>query len=144
MVANATVIRNNKDLTWTLGKIKELQKRLHHITLDDVSQFANQTYIFANQFSAMLDLALIITKGALLRNEFRGAHFKPEYPKRDDEAWLKTTIATYDPAKDEPVITYEEVDVRHVNPKGNIRDYTQGKRTSHTLENIPKNVVLPI
>ena len=47
----------------------------------------------------MLDLALIITKGALLRDEFRGAHYKPEFPNRDDAHWLKTTIATYDPAR---------------------------------------------
>ncbi len=54
----------------------------------------NQTYTFANQFDSMLELALVITKGALLRDEFRGAHYKPEFPERDDEHWLKTTIAT--------------------------------------------------
>lgn len=144
MVANVTVKRDNKDLAWTMDKLKELRERYKNITLDDVSQFANQTYIFANQFAAMLDLAMIITKGALLRNEFRGAHFKPEYPERNDDEWLKTTIATYDPAKDEPVITYEEVDVRHINPKGIRRNYSEAKKHKPTLENIPKNIVLPI
>ena len=66
----------------------------------------NQTYVFANQFASMLELALVITKGALLRNEFRGSHYKPEFPERDDKNWLKTTIATYDPNLDEPVISY--------------------------------------
>lgn len=144
LVSHATVKRDNRDLAKAIDKIKELRERYKNISLDDRSQFVNQTFVFANQFSAMLDLALIITKGALLRNEFRGAHFKPEYPERNDEEWLKTTIATFDPATDEPVITYEPVDVRHLNPKGVVRNYTHAKKVKPTLENIPKNIILPI
>ena len=81
---------------------------------------------------------MVITKGALLRNEFRGAHFKPEFPKRDDEHWLKTTIATYRSELDEPVITYEPVDMRHLKPI--LRDYSQAKKVKPTLENIPANI----
>ena len=93
LVDNVTVKRNNRDLEKTLDKIKELKERYKNITLDDLGTTLNQTYIFANQFRAMLDLGKIITKGALMRDEFRGAHFKPEFPERDDEHWLKTTIA---------------------------------------------------
>jgi len=142
MCNNVTVMRNNGDLKKTLSKIKEIKDRYGNITLDDRSQFANQTYAFANQFSAMLDLAFIITKGALLRNEFRGAHFKQEFPKRDDEHWLKTTIATFDPSQDEPVISYLPVDTRHLKPI--LRDYSQAKKVKPTLENIPANIQLPI
>lgn len=142
MVCNVTVKRNNKDLQKTLDFIKEIRKRSQRITLDDKSQFANQSYIFAAQFDAMLDLALIITKGALLRNEFRGSHFKTEFGERDDENWLKTTIATYDLQQDEPVITYEPVDTRHLKPI--LRDYTHAKKVKPTLENIPANLSLPI
>lgn len=141
MVENATVTRNNKDLRLTIDKIKELRERYGKITLPDRSQFANQSLAFALQFGAMLDIALIITKGALLRNEFRGAHFKPEFPKRDDENWLKTTIATYDPASDEPVISYEPVDLRHLKPV--LRDYMHAKKIKPTLENVPDNIQLP-
>ncbi|MCB1135738.1 MAG: succinate dehydrogenase flavoprotein subunit, partial [Chlamydiia bacterium] len=116
MVANVTVQRNNTDLAKTLDKLKEIRERYQHIRLGDKSQFANQTYAFANQFKYMLELALVITKGALLRDEFRGAHFKPEFPARDDKNWLKTTIATYDPSKGEPSITYRPVDTRHLQP----------------------------
>ena len=140
MTCNVTVKRNNQDLEATLNKLKELRERYQYISLDDRSQFANQTYAFANQFSPMLELAMVITKGALLRNEFRGAHFKPEFPKRDDENWLKTTIATYDP--NEPIITYEPVDLRHLKPI--LRDYTQAKKVKPTLENIPVNLALPV
>lgn len=142
LVRNVTVKRNNKDLELTYEKIREIQDRFQNISLDDKSQFANQTYIFAGQFDAMLNLALIITKGALLRNEFRGAHFKPEFPKRDDENWLKTTIATYNPLTGEPDISYESVDLRHLKPV--LRDYSSAKKVKPTLENVPENLPLPI
>lgn len=140
MVANVTVKRNNPDLQKTMDKIKEIRERTKQISLPDHSPFANQSYIFANQFEAMIDLALVITKGALLRNEFRGAHFKPEFPERDDENWLKTTIATYEP--DEPKITYEPIDLRHLKPVK--RDYSKAHKGAPPLENIPSNIVLPI
>lgn len=142
LVCNVTVKRNNQDLAWTYDKILDIKERYRNISLDDHSQFANQTYIFAHQFDAMLDLALVITKGALLRNEFRGAHFKPEFPQRDDENFLKTTIATYNTATGQPDITYEPVDLRHLKPI--LRDYTTAKKIKPTLENIPANIQLPI
>lgn len=142
MVSNVTVKRNNKDLERTLYKIKEIRERYGKISLADRSQFANQTYMFANQFSAMLDLAMIITKGALLRNEFRGAHYKPEFPERDDENWLKTTVALFDHRSDEPVISYEPIDTRHLRPSK--RDYSSAKKVKPNLENIPANIQLPI
>ena len=141
LVANVTVMRNNKDLLFTLNKIKEFEERYQKITLDDRSQFSNQTFLFAHQFRGMLDLAMIITKGALLRNESRGAHFKSEFPRRDDANWLKATIAEYRADKDEPEITYAPVDLRYLQPT--LRDYTQAKKVKPTLENVPKNITLP-
>ena len=140
MVRNVTVKRTNKDLAFTIDKIKELRERYQHISLGDRGMFANQTFQFAHQFRSMLELALVITKGALLRNEFRGSHFKPEFPNRDDEQWLKTTLATY--AFDEPQITYEPVDTRHLEPEK--RDYTVAKKVLPTLKNIPEHLYLPI
>ena len=142
MVKNVTVKRNNKDLKLTLEKIKEIQERYKNITLDDQSRFANQTYIFANQFDSMLELAKIITKGALLRDEFRGSHFKPEFPTGDDQNWLKTTIATYKEGEDEPVITYKEIDIRHLKPI--LRDYTHAEKVKPKLENLPEDFKLPL
>lgn len=142
MVKNVTVRRNNPDLKKTMEIIKTVKERFNHISLDDRSDCCNQPYIFASQFSAMLELAAIITKGALLRNEFRGAHYKPEFPNRDDEQWLKTTIAQFDSNQDEPVITYEPVDIRHLKPHP--RDYTAAKKVKPSLENIPANLQLPI
>jgi succinate dehydrogenase / fumarate reductase flavoprotein subunit len=140
MVRYTTVKRDNPDLKKTIDKIKEIRDRFKRVSLDDTSKTMNQTYVLARQFSAMLELALVIAKGAYLRNEFRGAHYKPEFPERDDANWLKTTIATYHP--DEPVITYEPVDTRHLDPVK--RDYSHAKKVKPTLKNIPSNIQLPL
>ena len=142
LILNVTVKRDNKNLKKTLDFILKIQKRYQNITLNDTSLFSNKEYIFTHQFSGMLDLALVITKGALLRDEFRGSHFKPEFNKRDDDNWLKTTIATFDPKKKEPIISYEPIDLRHLDPIS--RDYTVAKKVKPTLKKIPKNLSLPI
>ena len=77
-----------------------------------------------------------------MRDEFRCSHYKPEFPKRDDENWLKTTIATFDPNQDEPVITYEPVDIRHVKPVE--RKYVKTQAGPPEFERVPKNIQLPI
>lgn len=140
MVNNVTVKRNNKDLAATLERLKEYRERLKHVSVHDSSQFVNKTFHFARQLGPMLELALAITKGALLRNEFRGSHYKPEFPTRDDEQWLKTTMATY--TAHEPEITYKPVDTRHVAPV--LRDYTTASSTKIELANVPDQIHLPI
>jgi succinate dehydrogenase / fumarate reductase flavoprotein subunit len=140
MVRDATVVRNNVDLAKALQEIKTIRERFQKVKLDDGSSVLNQSFIFAAQFDAMLEIALVITRGALLRDEFRGSHYKPDFPSRDDEKWLKTTIAKYNP--EEPEISYRPVDLRHHKPI--LRDYTKAKRFKPTLENIPPNIVLPI
>lgn len=142
MVRHATVKRDNVNLAKTIDKLKELKERYKNVGLDDRGTTMNQTYVFAHQFRSMLEIAMVIVKGALLRDEFRGSHYKPEFPDRDDENWLKTTIATYDPESEEPVISYEPVDIRHLDPIK--RDYTQAKRVKPTLKNIPKHIHLPL
>lgn len=142
MVRYVTVKRNNADLKMVIDKIKGIRRRYQHISLDDRGSHLNQTYAFAHQFDAMIELALVIAKGALLRNEFRGAHYKPEFPERDDVHWLKTTIATYDATKDEPVISYIPVDVRYIKPV--MRDYSAAKKVKPTFEKVPSNIVLPV
>ena len=124
MIKYVTVERSNDKLKETFDKIKEIQERYKAVTLDDTGHCLNQTYVFANQFQAMLQLALVMTKGALLRDEFRGSHYKPEFPERDDKNWLKSTIATFD--RNEPTISYRDVDIRHLKPLK--RDYVKAKR----------------
>jgi succinate dehydrogenase / fumarate reductase flavoprotein subunit len=142
MVRNVTVKRDNESLRETVSKIKEIRERYKNIELGDTGTALNQTYVFAHQFRSMIEIALVIAKGALLRDEFRGSHYKPEFPERNDEQWLKTTIASYDSDKDEPDIHYEPVDIRHLDPIK--RDYTHAKKVKPTLKNIPANIQLPL
>ena len=140
MIRNMTVKRSNPDLEKTIEKLKEIRERYQHISLDDRGSVMNQTYAFASQFGPMLELALAMTVSALKRDESRGAHFKPEFPERDDKNWLKTTIAQYTP--EGPKISYKDVDVRHVKPIP--RDYVHAKKINPTLEDVPASIQLPI
>ena len=142
MIKNVTVKRNNADLKKTVNLIKEIRERYKQISLDDRGSTVNQTYAFASQFGPMLEIALVITKGALLRDEFRGSHYKPEFSQREDQNWLKTTLATYDPNQDEPVISYLPVDLRYLKPVA--RDYSKAKKVVPHFENVPANIKLPI
>lgn len=115
MVDNVTVVRYNNRLQQTDEKLQELMERWHNIGIDDTGRWHNKTVTFVRQLWNMLQLARVITLGALNRNESRGAHYKPEFPERDDENWLKTTLATYTP--DGPKFSYEPVDTRYIQPR---------------------------
>jgi succinate dehydrogenase / fumarate reductase flavoprotein subunit len=115
MLKNVTIIRLNEKLKQTDEKIQELLTRWDNIGLDDKSRWCNQTLIFTRQLRDMMELARVITLGALQRNESRGAHYKPEFPERDDENWLKTTKALFTPAG--PQFSYEAVDVSLIKPR---------------------------
>ncbi|MFC7678266.1 succinate dehydrogenase flavoprotein subunit [Paenibacillus sp. GCM10028914] len=123
MTNNMTVVRYNDKLEATIGKIKELKQRYKNINMTDTSRWNNQGVAFTRQLWNMLELAEAMTLGALLRNESRGAHYKPEFPDRNDEEFLKTTKATWTP--DGPQISYDDVDVSLIPPR--IRDYSKEK-----------------
>jgi len=142
LVKYTTVRRSNADLVKTIAKIKEIRERQKRITLDDTSRFANQTYIFASQFEGMVEVALVIAKGALLRNESRGSHAKSDFPKRDDENFLKTTIAKWDKETKEPDISYVDVDTRYLKPVG--RDYTKHEKAAPKFVGLPEQMPLPL
>jgi succinate dehydrogenase / fumarate reductase, flavoprotein subunit len=117
MTKNVTVIRYNKNLQQTDTELRKLLERFQHINLSDRTQWANTSIVFARQLYNMLQLARAITQGALLRDESRGAHYKPDFPERDDKNWLKTTKATFAPDADEPKFEFEAVDVSLVPPR---------------------------
>ena len=115
MTEHVTVTRVNNDLQIAENKIRELQARYARINLSDRSKWSNQTLNFARELGNMLVLARVITVGALQRNESRGAHYKPEFPERDDANWLKTTRAKY--LNGEIRLTYEPVETRLIPPR---------------------------
>ena len=115
MTDGVTVVRFNKKLEETDKKLQELQSRMRDVNISDVSKWVNQSLIFTRQLLNMLPLARVITLGALARNESRGAHYKPDFPNRDDANWLKTTVAKSTPKG--PELFYEQVDTSLIKPR---------------------------
>jgi succinate dehydrogenase / fumarate reductase flavoprotein subunit len=139
MTKNATVMRHNPDLQAAYGQLCEMEEQARHCSLADHGSWANQNVVFARALQDMFPLAKTIVKGALLRDECRGAHYKPEFAMPDITAasaaqrrsqaeawcdrfeennrkWLKTTIAKLAP-DGEPQITYEDVDTSIIPPR---------------------------
>jgi succinate dehydrogenase / fumarate reductase flavoprotein subunit len=115
MTKHATIVRYNAGLDEADAKIVELLDRYKNVNLSDKSQWANTSFAFTRQLYNMLELARVIVKGARLRDESRGAHYKPEFPNRDDEKFLKTTKAAF--VDGAPQISYEEVDTQYITPR---------------------------
>jgi succinate dehydrogenase / fumarate reductase flavoprotein subunit len=123
MTEHVTVTRINKNLEVANNKLLELQGRFRRVNLSDRSKWSNQTLNFTRELENMLILARVITLGALARNESRGAHYKPDFPDRDDANWLKTTRAKW--SKGEIQLTYEPVDISLIPPR--VRKYDAAK-----------------
>jgi succinate dehydrogenase / fumarate reductase flavoprotein subunit len=115
MTEHVTVTRYNDKLRGVLGRLQEMKERWRRCSVLDTTRRANQTVLFVNNLWNMLELAEVITLGALQRDESRGAHWKPEFPKRDDARFLKTTIASWTP--DGPKIEYIPVDTSLIPPR---------------------------
>ena len=97
-------------------------ERYKNININDTAKWSNQGASFTRQLQNMLQLARVITIGALNRNESRGAHYKPEFPERNDEEFMKTTMAKFTGQNAAPAFHYEEIDVSLITPRK--RDYT--------------------
>lgn len=140
MTRVATVVRKNDQLTDALSKVDELHQRAMKAGLSDTGSWSNQNVIFTKSVQDMFPLAKTILKGALQRDECRGAHYKPEFEKppltsedpaerrQQAEAWcdefeannrkyLKSTIATWNGDTMQPEITYEDVDTSLAAPR---------------------------
>jgi succinate dehydrogenase / fumarate reductase flavoprotein subunit len=109
MKKNVGIVRYNDKLNETEGKINELIERFNNVNLHENAKWASLPLQFARQVHDMMILAHVIAGGAYKRNESRGAHYKPDFPKRDDENWQKTTMAKYTP--DAPEFWYEDIDL---------------------------------
>ncbi|HXM75972.1 MAG TPA: FAD-binding protein, partial [Thermoanaerobaculia bacterium] len=125
MTDNVTVVRENGRLRETENRLQELEERWKNVGLTDRSGYANREISFINQLRNMLVIARVMTRGALLREESRGAHFKvrdlskgltqENALPRDDANFLKTTIAEHAP--EGPRITYVAVDTSLIPPR---------------------------
>lgn len=129
MTDNVTVVRFNDRLKKTDEKIQELMERYKRININDTQRWSNSGASFTRHLWNMLLLSRVITLGALNRDESRGAHYKPEFPERNDEQFLKTTMAKFNSNTLAPDIYYEDVDISLIPPRK--RDYSSDKKGGH-------------
>jgi succinate dehydrogenase / fumarate reductase flavoprotein subunit len=125
MSKHALVILYNQGLKQADEKVVELLERYKKVNLSDRSQWANTSFAFARQLKNMLELSRAIAQGALLRDESRGAHYKPDFPDRNDEKFLKTTKASFTGDVSGPRFEFEDVDTQYIRPRP--RSYTATK-----------------
>lgn len=138
MTRAATVIRRNDQIDDAYAKVAELHERVMRCSITDTGSWTNQNVIFTKALQDMFPLAKSILKGARMRDECRGAHFKPEFAmpsltetdpvarRKEAEAWcdrfqqncdkfLKSSVASW--KGDEPDIVYEDVDTSLIPPR---------------------------
>jgi succinate dehydrogenase / fumarate reductase flavoprotein subunit len=112
---NCGIWRTQKDLLGARESLKELASRARACNLIDDSSWTNQAVPFTRAVINMVEMSKAIVEGAIARDESRGAHFKMDTPQRDDEHWLKSTLATWTPSG--PTIAYEPIDTRYIAPR---------------------------
>ncbi|WP_457743807.1 succinate dehydrogenase flavoprotein subunit [Sulfurimonas sp.] len=108
MTNNAGAFRSKDTLQIAIDTVKELRKKFQHIRIKDKSKVFNTELQEALEFGHMLDYSLFIVESAIAREESRGAHYREDFEKRDDEKFLKHTMAYMD---EEGNISLEYMDV---------------------------------
>jgi len=115
MMDKVSVFRMESPMTEALEKIKELKERYQMIALQDKGSCFNRDLLDALELGHMLDLAEVITMGALYRRESRGAHSREDYPERNDETYLVHTLVRH--TQKGPQIFNKPVTITRFQPK---------------------------
>ncbi len=102
-----------------LEKVQELKERYQRVRLEDTGKVFNMDLITVHELGFMLDIAHTMISGALARQESRGAHTRRDFPERDDEHWLKHTLAYATP--EGPRLEYGPVTITKWQPE--VRTY---------------------
>ncbi|MFK7734465.1 MAG: succinate dehydrogenase flavoprotein subunit [Pirellulaceae bacterium] len=134
----ATVVRRNEQLDSAYAQVDDLHRKAMNCSLTDAGSWTNQNVIFTKALQDMFPIAKCILKGARMRDECRGAHYKPDFARpslketdptarrKEAEEWcdefqknndkfLKSSVATYE--GDQPTIAYEDVDTSIIPPR---------------------------
>ncbi len=109
------VFRTEAGLKKAQEKVRELKKRFQNISLSDKSQVFNSELLDALELGNLITLSLVTIASALAREESRGAHYREDYPKRNDQNWLKHTLATLSEIGVE--LKYKNVVIKNFQPQ---------------------------
>ena len=115
MMEKVGVYREEHTMTEAVAKVQELRERFEHVAVEDHGNDFNSQVLQISELGNLLDLALVTAGSALNRQESRGAHSRKDFPERDDDAWLKHTLASID--GNEVTIGYRPVDISIWEPK---------------------------
>jgi succinate dehydrogenase / fumarate reductase flavoprotein subunit len=99
MTAACTVVRTETRAKQCLTKIAELKDRYAKVKLSDSAGWTNQSFSYARAVGDMLAVAEAIALGSLERRESRGAHYRSDYPDRNDAEFMKTSLAKHEGGK---------------------------------------------
>ncbi|HYB77326.1 MAG TPA: FAD-binding protein, partial [Thermoplasmata archaeon] len=109
------IFRNEADLAEGLRRVRAIKERFSRVRVVDPSKVFNLNLSDAIETEHLIDLAEAIIVGGYARTESRGAHFRTDFPKRDDAKWMKHTLAKYSPTG--PTLSYSPVGYTRWEPK---------------------------
>jgi fumarate reductase flavoprotein subunit len=149
MTSKVGIFRTGADLEAAVAELQDLLRRSRDIGLKCKARGANPELVTAYRTQKMLKVALCVAYGALTRTESRGAHFRDDFPRRNDAQWLKRTLASWKSDSDTlPSLGHEALDVTRMElPPGwrgyGAKDYVDHPETAKRLaevETIRKNM----
>ncbi|MBX3362473.1 MAG: succinate dehydrogenase flavoprotein subunit [Phycisphaeraceae bacterium] len=116
MTAACTVVRTEPRLEQCLKKLAELKGRYARVRLPDDAPWSNQSFTYARAVGDMLAIADAVALGAKGRKESRGAHYRTDFPERDDPNFMKSSVARFDAASNSTTVTFEPIDASLILP----------------------------
>ena len=132
MTDKVGIFRHGDELQQAVDELQTLLLRSRDIGLRDKSRAANPELVEAYRVRRMLKLALCVAYGALERTESRGAHYRHDYPRRDDANWLRRTLARWAGPDDSlPMLDYEALDVMQMEMPPGWRGYGPKDHIDH-------------
>jgi len=125
------IFRQREPLLEAVEKLKTLLHAANDIHISSANKGANSELVAAYRAPKMLKLALCVAKGALQREESRGAHYREDFPVRNDAQWLNRTLARWLEGDEEPTLSYENLDINNMEYPPGWRGYGAKNWLSH-------------
>ena len=141
MMHKVGIFRQGDELQEAVSELGQLLDDCDNAVLRCKDPGVNPELAFALRLKGMLRLAMTVAKGALARTESRGAHYRSDYPLRNDKEWLNRTLVRWGAADSEPTLSYEPTGIIDL-PPGH-RGYGSDKRIemTDTLEHYNEDVL---
>ncbi|MBP3438212.1 MAG: fumarate reductase flavoprotein subunit [Sutterella sp.] len=122
MTTKIGIFRKGADMESAVAELEDLYKKSFQVPVKDVVG-PNPELIYAYRTQKMLRVALSVACGALNRKESRGAHYREDYPVRNDIDWLSRTLATWKPGDTLPTLSYQKLDINKMELPPGFRGY---------------------